>query len=191
MTLKTFHYKCVDSTNTTALELVQRHNVTHAVVTADTQRKGRGQYNREWFSSSADGLYFTYFQPFQELVHLDSFFILSNKLLTQVSIAIKEITGCSCDCRYPNDIYLNHKKLAGILTEITQVNSIPYIFVGIGLNVNQTSFPDNLNNIATSLYLETSCHFSKAAFSLLFGDYVQRVCTSFQEDSESVLNYIC
>jgi BirA family biotin operon repressor/biotin-[acetyl-CoA-carboxylase] ligase len=70
--------------------------------------------------------------------------------------ALRQQTGCAADLRWPNDLLLGGRKLGGILTEMhAEPGRIHFVIVGIGLNVNQSRFPEKLASIATSLKMET------------------------------------
>jgi BirA family biotin operon repressor/biotin-[acetyl-CoA-carboxylase] ligase len=73
-----------------------------------------------------------------------------------VQDSIKEVTGLAADIRWPNDLLLNDKKFAGILTEMNSEGSrVNYAVIGIGINVNQEEFPGGLADVATSLRIES------------------------------------
>ncbi|HEX3039128.1 MAG TPA: biotin--[acetyl-CoA-carboxylase] ligase, partial [Caproiciproducens sp.] len=70
--------------------------------------------------------------------------------------AIQELTGCPAMIKWPNDVVVGGKKVCGILTEMAaEIDRVNYIVVGIGINVNIPSFPEELRGKATSLLLET------------------------------------
>jgi BirA family biotin operon repressor/biotin-[acetyl-CoA-carboxylase] ligase len=71
--------------------------------------------------------------------------------------AVDDVAGVACDLRWPNDLLLNEKKLAGILVQTAD----SAVIAGIGVNVNQATFPEQLRSIATSLLLETGKEHSK------------------------------
>jgi BirA family biotin operon repressor/biotin-[acetyl-CoA-carboxylase] ligase len=126
----------VGSTNDYALSLAAKR-VT-AVVIARRQTKGRGRFKREWFSDegslAASLLLFTDAPGFPHpsfLTHLAGL---------ALSRAVDEVAGLSTQIRWPNDVMHKDKKLAGILCEGRR-NAVA---VGIGLNVNQESFPEDL-----------------------------------------------
>ena len=76
--------------------------------------------------------------------------------------AVHEVTGLWGDLRWPNDVLLGGRKFCGILTELNaEVTRVRYVVVGMGLNVNNTEFPPELEAIATSLYLEAGQRFSR------------------------------
>ncbi|MEZ5394599.1 MAG: hypothetical protein R2724_17430 [Bryobacterales bacterium] len=73
---------------------------------------------------------------------------------------VGDAAGVVCDIRWPNDVMLNEKKLAGILVEMTaDADRLRYVIVGVGINVNQQSVPPELADIATSLRIETGCDY--------------------------------
>ena len=75
-----------------------------------------------------------------------------------VQRAVDDLAGVSCDIRWPNDVMLNEKKLAGIMVQSADRGAL---IAGIGVNVNQTFFPEDIREIATSLRIETGREHSK------------------------------
>jgi BirA family biotin operon repressor/biotin-[acetyl-CoA-carboxylase] ligase len=149
-----------DSTNTRAKDLAARHAPEGALVLSEKQSKGRGRKARNWFSPSRDGIYLSLIlrpaMPPREAPVIT--------LLTAVAVAetILSLTTLKIAIKWPNDILVSGKKLAGILTEMgTQQDSIDYIVVGLGLNVNTPRFPDDIRDKATSILIETGKRFSR------------------------------
>lgn len=110
------------------------------IVVADEQTAGMGRHGRTWHSFAGEGLYVT--------------FVLAAKpvpvMMLALGLAVREVIGHEADLRWPNDILLRERKCAGILAQTE--GSI--ILAGIGINVSQREFPDNLDTPATSLLLE-------------------------------------
>jgi BirA family biotin operon repressor/biotin-[acetyl-CoA-carboxylase] ligase len=80
--------------------------------------------------------------------------------------AVVETTGIRPDIRWPNDLLIGDKKFCGILTEMNaEVTRVRYAVVGIGINVNQSSFPSELDAIATSLHLAAGYSWSRVALA--------------------------
>jgi BirA family biotin operon repressor/biotin-[acetyl-CoA-carboxylase] ligase len=136
----------VTSTNDAIVEF-QEHN--GFVLLANVQTKGRGRMGRIWYSNSDDNLYFS--------------FIINNidvQLLPMVGLFVAfslydilRVFG-PFKIKWPNDIVLSKKKLAGILTESKIINNkLLYAVVGVGINVNAKDFPPEIKDIATSIYL--------------------------------------
>lgn len=149
-----------DSTNTRAKDLAVRHAPEGSLVLSEKQTKGRGRNERNWFSPSRDGIYLSLILrptiPPREAPVIT--------LLTAVAVAetLLSLTRLKIAIKWPNDILVSGKKLAGILTEIsTQGDSIDYVVVGLGLNVNTPRFPDDIRDKATSMLIETGKRFSR------------------------------
>jgi len=145
-------YRSVKSTNNLAAELARNGAVEGTVVTAEEQTKGRGRLGRNWYSPPGTGIYASIvlkpkFKP-EKAPGLS--------VMTAVALADAVKKFCDGDVRikWPNDILINGKKTAGILTELTaDKDRIDYVIIGVGINVNHGAgnFPDELKNIATSL----------------------------------------
>jgi BirA family biotin operon repressor/biotin-[acetyl-CoA-carboxylase] ligase len=128
------YYPAIDSTMHAAVGLEPG-----SVVLADRQTAGQGRHGRRWHSEPASGIYCS--------IVLKPAPALTLALGLATADAIKRATGIVCDLRWPNDVMLAGKKVAGILVR----NAI----AGIGINVNHTSFPAELASEATSLRLHT------------------------------------
>ncbi len=119
------------------------------VVLADEQTSGMGRLGRSWVSSAGVGIYCSV------LLRLDlapgSLPIASLVLGLATAEAIQKATQLICDLRWPNDVLIGERKVAGILTHLTE----GCIIAGIGINANQTSFPAELRTPATSLRIES------------------------------------
>ena len=133
------YYPSIDSTMRAAASLV-----TGSVVLADEQTAGQGRLGRAWHSEAGAGIYCS--------IVLRPAPVLTLALGLAAQSAILEATGLSCDIRWPNDLLLGGKKVAGILVQVADGKAIG----GIGINVNQTQFPPELEPIATSLRIESS-----------------------------------
>jgi len=152
-------YPKVDSTNSIAFDFGSRGAPHGTVVLADEQSGGRGRLSR-CFSSPRGGLYLSVvLRPRLPIEKLSLITLVAGVACAE---AVEQVTGISVQLKWPNDLYYNGKKLGGILTEAAPYSSsdgsVPFIVVGIGLNVNtpQESFPSPLSNLATSLYCITS-----------------------------------
>lgn len=139
----------VDSTNDVAKGHLQRDE--GLVILADSQTKGKGRLGRSWHSSKGEGIYFsTLLKPRMPLEHLSQLTLMAGVACVS---AISVFSKSKPDLKWPNDILLNGKKLAGLLCEYCDEKSAGLI-VGIGINVNQTEFPGPLAETATSLRIE-------------------------------------
>jgi BirA family biotin operon repressor/biotin-[acetyl-CoA-carboxylase] ligase len=154
------HYQQTESTNLLAMNAGSHatrdpENAPEgAVFIADEQTAGRGRKGHSWHSEPNAGIYCSF------LLHppLSPGDTLWLSLIAGVAVqdAVREITGLQPDIRWPNDLLLNDRKSAGILTEMSSDGAkVNYAVVGIGINVNHRSFPPELQPTATSLRLES------------------------------------
>lgn len=146
------------STMVEAAGLATRGQPHGTVVVADEQTGGFGRHGHSWHSGPDGGLYLSIILR----LHLAPADLpaLTMALGLAVQKAVDDFAGVSCDLRWPNDVLLNDRKLAGILVQSTETDAL---IAGIGLNVNQTAFPEELSSIATSLRIETGHEYSMEA----------------------------
>ncbi len=145
---KIYYFDVLTSTMNAAMQLGIKSAPEGALVLAESQTKGKGRLGRSWFSPKYKGIYLSLLLKPEILPASAS--ILT--LLAAVSIcqAIKEITGLDAEIKWPNDILIGHKKLGGILTELSaEMDKINFVIIGIGLNVNNDK--KTLVSAATSL----------------------------------------
>lgn len=145
----------IDTTMREAARLADEGAPTGTIVGAEMQRMGQGRQGRNWHSPGTEGLYFT------QILRIDlpprRLPVVTLALGVAVADVLKMLTGLSPDLRWPNDVMLNERKLCGILTQLHD----GAILAGVGLNVNQTEFPAALQEIATSLRMETGDTFRR------------------------------
>lgn len=118
------------------------------IVGAEEQTQGEGRMGREWHSTAGDGLYVTFvLRP--ELPPRDSPMV-TICLGLAVAETISRKTPLRCDLRWPNDVLINNRKVCGILVKYEE----GAFLAGIGINLEQKTFPEGLATPATSLALE-------------------------------------
>ena len=147
MIIKNFNYKCVNSSNDIAINLIKKRNIRAGLVLAEKQKKGRGQRGKKWISYKGN-LFVSIFFSLDKIN-------LTLKQLTKfnANLVIKLISQhCNKKIRLkpPNDIIVNKKKICGILQETIIKNNIQYLIVGIGLNL--VTSPKINQYPTTSLY---------------------------------------
>lgn len=157
-----YFYPETDTTNDRIRELAQAGAPEGTIAVAEMQTAGRGRRGRAWQAPAESGIWM-------------SLLLRPNIRPTQASVltllagiataeALQAQTGLQVGIKWPNDILLNGKKLVGILTEMDcDMESIHAVTVGIGINVNTKAFPAELQEIATSLYLESGKEYDRAA----------------------------
>lgn len=148
----------LDSTNTHAINLLSKNKPSDGtVISAWAQEQGRGQIGRTWLSEAGKNLTFS-------IILYPRFLAAKEQFLLNQAVALGVCDWVQRFCRaaqvkWPNDIYVKDKKIGGILIQNSLSGStIQNAVLGIGLNINQTSFPDTLPN-PTSLSLETAIQY--------------------------------
>lgn len=155
------------STNDLAWEAEARGAPEGFVVFTERQTAGRGQYGRRWESAPYQGLWFSVLlRPHLTLNESPQ---LTALLAIVTAATIIEETGCVASIKSPNDIYVDGRKIAGVLVEGRTASDKSYVAVaGIGVNVNQTleDFPVELQTTAGSLRLTTGHPLSRGALAI-------------------------
>ncbi|WP_294907419.1 biotin--[acetyl-CoA-carboxylase] ligase [uncultured Ruminococcus sp.] len=153
----------VDSTNDYLKKLGNEGCENGTVVAAREQTKGKGRLGRTWQSKKDDGIAFSVLlRPNVAPSEVSAITPLAGLAVCK---AIREYTKLDCVIKWPNDIIVGRKKLVGILTEMSaEFDAVEYVITGIGINVDHTSFPEEIAFKATSLLLETGRHVDKNEF---------------------------
>ena len=148
---KILHFETIESTNNYAKKIALEE-LDGTVIISEEQTKGRGRVGKQWYSKSGEGIWMSIIlkpdiisqkAPFITLIAGASIVKALNKLDVETFI------------KWPNDITINNKKVAGILTELsTEVDKINYIVLGIGINTKTMKFSQEISEIATSLHKE-------------------------------------
>ena len=175
---KIFAFHSLQSTNETAKQIARNGAEEGSLVIAEVQTAGRGRHGRSWFSPEG-GLWFSLILtpriPPQRIP------ILS--LITALSVveAIQKTVSLLSTIRWPNDILIREKKVCGILSEYERGEEDKnLVIIGIGINVNQSRFPPELERISTSLRLELG-----RLVSRLF--LLQEILLRFEENYSTLL----
>lgn len=145
--MRTIHLETISSTNDYAKEHVNEFSKKEIVcICAEYQEAGRGQFGRRWISPKGVNLLVT-FCLFQEGEPL----LITRKVATMLKEVLNEL-GLEASIKWPNDLKVNGKKIAGILTETKE----GWLIIGIAINVNMTeTMLNGIDQRATSLLLET------------------------------------
>jgi BirA family biotin operon repressor/biotin-[acetyl-CoA-carboxylase] ligase len=171
LSFKRIFYQELDSTNEEAKRLMKQGVQAGTVVVAGSQTAGHGKWRRPWFSPKGEGLYLSIVLPPEDFYSPLEFSLLGT--LASVK-AIKNLTGLEARTKWPNDVCFNGKKIGGVLVEKVREG----IVVGIGLNVNVKSFPDELRQTASSLYLQLGRVVNKEALLDLLLTEIDRLYLS-------------
>lgn len=150
---KVLYFDTIDSTNTKAQELAEKGYPSGTLVVADKQESGKGRRGRSWVSPSGTGIFMTLM--IKPDINPNNASMLTLVAALAVAKAITSVTGEEALIKWPNDIVVNGKKVCGILTEMNaQFDYINHIVVGIGINVHNESFPEEISQMASSLMIE-------------------------------------
>lgn len=172
---KIVHKETTASTQIIAHQLAQDNAAHGTVVIADEQTAAKGRMNRSFYSKKNKGIWMSIvLRPPIFPYQAPQFTLLTATVLADV---IADHIGIRPQIKWPNDILMGGKKLAGILTEMqAEQDSIQYIVIGIGLNVNQDQIhmPNDIKDKATSLHMETN-----KSWNLL--EISQKILQTFEE----------
>ena len=147
------YFDTIDSTNIKAQELAEKGYPSGTLVVADKQETGKGRRGRSWVSPSGTGIFMT--PMIKPDINPNNASMLTLVAALAVAKAITSVTGEEALIKWPNDIVVNGKKVCGILTEMNaQFDYINHIVVGIGINVHNESFPEEISQMASSLMIE-------------------------------------
>ena len=153
MQVKRIHFPIIDSTNTWAkTHAAELNPSSFTIITADEQTAGRGRFKREWVSPNGCNLYVSYVFFLEQL---DSNVGNIPQVLALAAYEVVQQWVPLVKLKWPNDLVIQDKKVAGILSEVTQVGSIWAVIIGIGLNINMPeSLIKTIDRPATSLMIE-------------------------------------
>ncbi|HZS99248.1 MAG TPA: biotin--[acetyl-CoA-carboxylase] ligase [Terriglobales bacterium] len=155
------HYYKIGSTNEAAMEAAAAGALEGSVFLAEEQAAGKGRGGNQWHSARSAGIYCSLIlRP--NLPPSDAL-VLSLAAGLAVHSAIRSIdSGLNPDLKWPNDVLIDGKKFCGILTEMNaEATRVRHVVIGVGINVNQQKFPDDVREIATSLLLATGSEWSR------------------------------
>lgn len=174
-------FEQTDSTNLQALRLAEQGAVDGTILIAETQASGKGRLGRRWLSPSGVNLYTSIILrppiPPRDAPHLT--------FLSAVAVvrAISDVCGLSARVKWPNDILLQGRKVAGLLNELSaETDAIHAVVLGIGLNINMAAdqFPPDLRYPATSLAIAGQQTFSR----------IDLACALYRQLDELYLAYL-
>lgn len=167
-----YYYEDTDSTNADAMRLGEEGAEHGTLVVANHQNKGRGRRGRVWQSPVGTTISMSFLVKPEIAPGKAS--MLTLVMALAVAKGIEEACDLSTAIKWPNDILVNGKKVCGILTEMkAEMDYIHGVIIGVGINVNVESFPEELQSMATSLILEKGRKVSRA-------EVIERVAENFE-----------
>lgn len=170
------YFDVIGSTNIEAKKQAENNAPEGLLVVADKQEAGRGRRGRSWESPAGANIFMTILlRPAYSPVKAP---MVTLVMAVSAAQAIADVTDLDVRIKWPNDIVVNKKKVVGILTELTmETDYIQYLVCGVGINVNQTEFPEAIQATATSLYLEGGRRINRAGL-------IEKVMEHFEENYE-------
>ncbi len=177
------HFYKIGSTNTAAMAAAAEGSSEGSVFLAEEQTAGRGRGANTWQSPCSTGIYCSV--VLRPRLPPSDVLVLSLAAGLAVQSAIQQVdSGVSADLKWPNDVLINGKKVCGILTEMNaEATRVRYIVVGIGINVNQESFPTDL--AATSLQVVTGSEWSRVEVASALLKSLDREYRNLVENSDA------
>ena len=182
------YYEQTDSTNTRAATWAEDGAPDGAVVIAEHQTSGRGRQGRVWESDESRNLLFSVIlRPALPPAQLGLITVITSLSIAE---AIHEYAApLPVQIKWPNDVLLNQKKCCGVLIETAYSptpTTRPEVIVGIGINVNQQGFSDDLAHRATSLLLETGRHVDRIELLAHILHRLETYCNVLDEDTHAI-----
>ncbi len=156
-------FRELPSTQDYAAQLVSKSAPPEGVVVlADNQTAGRGQYGSRWYSAPGENLLLT-IVLYPRWLEVTRQWALSEAMAVAVRDAVEAVARLHAHIKWPNDVYLSERKVAGLLIQCgLSGEHLQHALIGIGLNVNQRHFPAEAPR-ATSLALACGRHFDRSA----------------------------
>lgn len=180
----------IDSTNNLLKKMASRGAPDGQVVIADEQTGGRGRLGRSFFSPKGKGIYLSYLiKP--DTAPSDAV-SLTAWTASAMARAVESACGTAPGIKWVNDLYMNGKKICGILTEMTttgQMDKIDSIIIGIGFNVNNdpSDFPDEISGIASSIAIETGRQISRSGLAACMIRELDRMTEAWPKNKDEYL----
>lgn len=177
-------FKTIGSTNTEA-KLLAMKNATHGtVILSEEQTQGRGRMGRNFYSPADSGIYLSIILKPQ--LNIADSVLITTATAVAVCLAIDKFTPKEPKIKWVNDIYIDDKKVCGILTEaVTDIESgiINSVIVGIGLNVKTEIFPSEISEIAGSIFNSNDRDFIRNQLSAEIVNNVLDMCVDLKDRS--------
>jgi BirA family biotin operon repressor/biotin-[acetyl-CoA-carboxylase] ligase len=181
-------YDDISSTNNEAYRLAEEGAGEGALVLAETQSRGKGRIGRKWVSPKGSGIYMSLIlRPDVEIDEIPSITLVVASAIAKV---IRKECSLDAMVKWPNDIFVGGKKVCGILTEMkAQTDSVDFLILGIGINVNTSSA--KLPPEATSLSAQASKTFDRTILLRRFLEELERDYLKFSSNGFAALRDEC
>jgi BirA family biotin operon repressor/biotin-[acetyl-CoA-carboxylase] ligase len=176
---RVLRYESLPSTNTEVARLASEGAEEGLAVVADEQTAGRGRLQRAWSSPKGAGLYFSIL--LRPKLAPDRWPLITFVAALATGDALLEAASVQTDIKWPNDLLANERKICGILAEAIETPTGRAVVLGIGINLTNQAFPDELVNIATSVVHESGRPAEREAILTALLHALARWCSLLQE----------
>ena len=186
--VRTVCVQSVDSTNTLARSMINSGENSLLLIAADMQTGGRGRNGKSFYSENKGSVYMTAVVypnlPFEDTVGI------TTASAVAVSRAVESVTGKKTDIKWVNDLYYGGRKVCGILCEaVAEKGSVKSVIIGVGINLADCEFPDELDSVAGTLGCDSSLReviiaaVADELFSLEFGALDEKILDEYRAKS--------
>lgn len=183
---KIYTFETIDSTNNCGKVLASIGATEGIVVIAEEQTAGKGRLGRTWQANPGENLTFSLL--LRPLVSPDTLNLLPLYIAVTVAEAIERVSNLQVECKWPNDLLVNNKKIGGILIEgSVKENIVEHVVIGLGINVNQTQFSGGFKTQATSLRLESRQQIDR---SKLFREIISSLETQYKNYAKTAFRSV-
>ncbi len=182
------HFHTLDSTNSKAYQLALNGAEEGEVVISESQEKGKGRLGRQWFSPPFLNLYLSVILRPNILPHQAS--LITLLAAVAAADAIREFSGLLPLIKWPNDILLRDRKVAGLLNEIhSEMDRVHFVILGIGVNLNmdENTLSKEIRAVATSLKIEMGQTISRKVFLPFFLQELERWYSIFLKEGSAAI----
>ena len=167
-------YNKIDSTQKEILRLIEKSLIENgSLIMADIQTAGIGTHGKKWYTDKKENIAFSFYLKIDcNIKALEGLTIEIAEIIVNI---FKENYNIELNVKEPNDIIYNGKKIGGILTQSKIISKkVKYIVVGIGINITNQKFAEDIENIATSIQKEFEIKVDRL-------DFIAQFCNKFEE----------
>ena len=177
------YFSRIDSTNRFARQIAEEGAPDGTLVIADEQTAGRGRQGRHWVTPPGEAIAFSLL--LRPSIAPERISMVTLVMGLAVVRAVNALYGADAGIKWPNDAVIDGKKICGILTEMSaEIDQVHSIVIGVGINANQSEFPEEIRDIATSLRIELGHEVSRAELIAGIMEQFERLYARFEEDGD-------
>jgi len=177
----------IDSTNNYLMDSKLKNDSDGTVVFAERQIAGKGRKDRKWYSSKDQNLTFSIL--LKNRFNEKTINVVNLGTAVSIAMSLENLYQLKVNLKWPNDVLINDKKAAGILLESSSSgNKIDKLVIGVGINVNQTSFQGTYNITPTSIKLETGTEIDRERLLAEILNNFEEVLVRIDNNPNDVLN---